>query len=158
MESRGNPKEFVHEYYNNATYAKPYAPIIKPIHGPSDWDLTQHTPPNPPPYKKLPGRPSRKKRILEPGEKKKNIKKQKVGAEKMGNEVRKKSRCSVCRELGHNKRKCKATELTPWPESKGKGGRPLEDDPFVEKIRAKRLKNQTSTHVKHISICICNCD
>ena len=40
MESRGNPEEFVHEYYNNATYAKAYAPIIKPIPGPSDWDLT----------------------------------------------------------------------------------------------------------------------
>ena len=145
MESRGNSEEFVHEYYTKATYAKAYAPIIKPMPRPSNWDLTQNTQPDPPPYKKLPYRPSRKKRRLEPGEKKKNIKKQKVGVEKVGKEVGKKTRLTVCTELGHNKRKCKATEPTPGSESKVKGGRPLEDDPFVEKARAKRLKNQTST-------------
>ena len=108
-------------------------------------DLTQHTQPDRSPYKKQPGRPTRKKRRLEPGEKKKNIKKQKVGVEKVGKEVGKKTKCSVCRQVGHNKRNCKANKPTPAPESKGKGGRPMEDDPFVEKTRAKRLKNQTST-------------
>ena len=77
IESKGNPKEFVYEYYSKATYAKAYASIIKPMPGPLDWDITQNTQPDPPPYKKLPSRPSKKKRNLELGEKKQSIKKQK---------------------------------------------------------------------------------
>ena len=55
MESRGNAEEFVHAYYSKETYAKAYAPVIKPMPGPSDWEKTPQAQPNPPPYKKLPG-------------------------------------------------------------------------------------------------------
>jgi hypothetical protein len=144
MESRGNPEEFVHDYYSRASYAKAYAPIIRPMPGPSDWETTQHTQPDPPPFRKLPGRPSRKKRRLEPDEKG-SKKKKKIGGEKVGREVGKKSKCSVCKQLGHNKRKCTSTKPSQVPESKGKGGRPLQEDPFVELYRAKRLKSQSTT-------------
>ena len=99
---------------------------------------------DPPPYKKLPGRPSRKKRGLEPGEKKKNIKKQKVGDEKVGKEVGEKTRCFVCRELGHNKRKYKLLSQHQALNQKEKGERHWRMTLLLKKqeLRGLKIKRQ----------------
>ena len=50
--------------------------------GPSDWEKTPHAQPDPPSYKKLFKRPSKKKRKLDPDEKKSN-KKKNIGVDKV---------------------------------------------------------------------------
>ena len=58
-----------------------------------------------------------------------------MGTKKIRKEISKTTRYSVCKHIGHNKRNCKVTEPTTQTEPKGKGGRPKEDDPYIEKTR-----------------------
>ena len=141
MNNRENCEEFIHEYYSKASYAKAYAPIIKSMSSAFDrknTPLIQH----PSPYKRLPRRPSKKKRRLEPGEKSKG-KKQKgnSSADLVDREIGKQVKCSFCKQLGHNKRKCKSTKPAP-PEPKKKNGRPPLTDDWSARLRAQREKQQ----------------
>ena len=142
MNSRGNCEEFIHEYNSRASYAKAYAPIMKPMPDASDWEKTPHNKPDPPPYKRLLGRPSKKKRRLEPGEESKD-KKQKgnSSADQVGREIGKQIKCSFCNQPGHNKRKCKSTEPAP-PEPTKKGRRPPLTDDLSVRLRARREKQE----------------
>jgi SWIM zinc finger len=139
MNSRGNCEEFIHEYYSKAHYAKTYAPVVMPMPGASDWEKTPHNQPDPPPYKKLPGRPSKKKRRLEPDEGKKQ--KGNASTEQAGREIGKQNRCSFCKQPGHNKRKCTSTQPAPT-EPRKKGGRPPLNDDWSVKLRERRDKQK----------------
>ncbi|KAL2943757.1 Anion exchange protein 2 [Bienertia sinuspersici] len=111
---RLNYEEFIHQAYHVETYAKTYAHAFKAMPGQSQWEITPYPRPLPPPHRKMPGRPSKKKRAKEPGE------------DKERNEVkraRKQNKCSRCGGLGHYKTKCNNPIQTTTPP-KAKGGRP----------------------------------
>ncbi|XP_021717026.1 uncharacterized protein LOC110684896 [Chenopodium quinoa] len=69
IKKRLRPEDFVDDFYSKGRYLQAYSPSIKPIPGMKQWekriDLMQ---PTPPVIRKMPGRPSHKKRKQEQGE------------------------------------------------------------------------------------------
>ncbi|XP_074313690.1 uncharacterized protein LOC141648880 [Silene latifolia] len=59
---RGDPKICVHEAYSKEVYVKAYSHFIKALPGPKQWEKTDHPQPEPPAYRKIPGKPSLKKK------------------------------------------------------------------------------------------------
>ena len=129
MAFRGNPEMYVHKAYSKEMYALAYAPIFQPMPGMKQWDSTDHPKPNPPGLRKLPGRPSQKKRIKEKGE-------GEAEHEPPVLRKRKPNACSNCGGLGHNKSKCKNPPAPPKPPAKR--GRPMGDGVPKQAIKKKR--------------------
>ncbi|XP_021862990.1 uncharacterized protein [Spinacia oleracea] len=94
---RLNYEDFIHHAYHIQTYAKSYDPPFKGMLGQNQWDQIPYPGPLPPPYRKMPGRPSKHKRKKGAGE---NEDKQHVKRAKRQN------KCSRCGGLGHYKPKC----------------------------------------------------
>ncbi|XP_021849546.1 uncharacterized protein [Spinacia oleracea] len=93
---RLNYEDFVHPAYHVKTYAATYAPHFSPMPGEKQWDKSPLPQPLPPPYRVMPGRPSKRKRKKEAGEAKENKVKR----------ARKQNTCGNCGQLGHNRKKC----------------------------------------------------
>ena len=108
--------DFVHEAYLIETYRKTYSPKFYGMPGHKMWPTTTLAKPLPPPYRKMPGRPNKRKRKKEVGEGK--------GGKKAITEF-KQRRCGNCGEVGHYKKGCKNQPKPPPPtKTKSKGGRP----------------------------------
>ncbi|XP_057515640.1 uncharacterized protein LOC130797170 [Amaranthus tricolor] len=109
-------KDFVHEAYLIETYRKTYSPKFYGMPGHKMWPTTTLAKLLPPPYRKMPGRPNKRKRKKEVGEGK--------GGKKAITEF-KQRRCGNCGEVGHYKKGCKNQPKPPPPtKTKSKGGRP----------------------------------
>ncbi|XP_074283613.1 uncharacterized protein LOC141608152 [Silene latifolia] len=67
-EQRDEVLDYVDEFYTKETYLKAFQHPIAAMPGYGDWEKVDLTPPAPPPYKKLPGRPKLKKRRRESGD------------------------------------------------------------------------------------------
>ncbi|XP_021851595.2 uncharacterized protein [Spinacia oleracea] len=93
---RLNYEDFVHPAYHVKTYAATYAPHFSPMPGEKQWEKSPLPQPLPPPYRVMPGRPSKRKRKKEAGEAKENKVKR----------ARKQNTCGNCGQLGHNRKKC----------------------------------------------------
>lgn len=95
-------EEFVHPAYHVSTYAATYAPIFRAMPGYKQWDVQPLPQPLPPPYRIMPRRHSKKRRVKEVGEDKE---KQLVKRAKRSN------KCSNCGGLGHYNKvpKCDTT-------------------------------------------------
>ena len=108
---------FVHEAYHIETYAKTYGPKFHGMPGHKMWPTTTLAKPLPPPFRKMPGRPNKRKRKKEADEGK--------GGKKPTCAVRefKQRRCGNCGNVGHNKKRCKNPPKPPT-QKKSKGGRP----------------------------------
>ncbi|XP_057543416.1 uncharacterized protein LOC130821645 [Amaranthus tricolor] len=85
-------KDFVHEVYLVETYRKTYSPKFYGMPGHKMWPTTTLAKPLPPPYRKMPGRPNKRKRKKEVDEGK--------GGKKAVKEF-KQRRCGNCGDLGH---------------------------------------------------------
>ncbi|XP_021776384.1 uncharacterized protein LOC110740211 [Chenopodium quinoa] len=105
IKKRERPEAYVHECYTKSTYLKAYTPSIKPLRGVKQWERSDMVQPLPPLMRKMPGRPSLKKRKKEQGEVKDS------GAIKRPKRVFK---CSKCGQTGHYATKCK-NPLAPTP-------------------------------------------
>ncbi|XP_074314875.1 uncharacterized protein LOC141651046 [Silene latifolia] len=101
---RANYEDFVHEAYTKEKYMATYEHPIPPMPGIDQWERVDMVEPLPPPYRKLPGRPSLKKRRKEAGEKGSTDQQQKQGLQR---------RCGKCGEIGHNVKTCKGTARAP---------------------------------------------
>ncbi|XP_057550574.1 uncharacterized protein LOC130828626 [Amaranthus tricolor] len=110
--------EFVHEVYLVETYAKTYGPKFHGMPGHKMLPTTTLAKPLPPPFRKMPGRPNKRKRKKEADEGE--------GGNKHVCVVRefKQRRCGNCGDLGHYKKGCKNPPKTPPTKIKSKGGRP----------------------------------
>uniref|UniRef100_A0A803N9D6 Uncharacterized protein n=1 Tax=Chenopodium quinoa TaxID=63459 RepID=A0A803N9D6_CHEQI len=97
-------EEFVHKAYHVSTYASTHAPIFKAMLGYKQWEAKPYPKTLPPPYRKMPGRPSKKKRVKEPGE---------VQERQLVQRTKKQNRCSNCGGVWHNKSKCQNVTLPP---------------------------------------------
>ncbi|XP_057523892.1 uncharacterized protein LOC130803708 [Amaranthus tricolor] len=111
-------KDFVHEAYLVETYRKTYSLKFYGMPGHKMWPTTTLAKPLPPPYRKMPGRPNKRKRKKEVGEGK--------GGKKAACAIKefKQRRCGNCGEVGHYKKGCKNQPKPPPTKTKSKGGRP----------------------------------
>ena len=127
MKKRERPEAFVHECYTKATYLEAYTPSIKPMPGMKQWARSDMVQPLPPLMRKMPGRPSLKKR-KEQGEGVDS------GAVKRLKRVYK---CSKCGNTRHYANKCKNPPAPP--QDIDLGGRPYSTDAWSV---ARRNKNR----------------
>ncbi|XP_074296731.1 uncharacterized protein LOC141627294 [Silene latifolia] len=97
VKNRGNPRMYVDEAYSKVTYLRAYGQSISPMPGVKQWDRVGLDEPVPPPYRKLPGRPNKKKRRKEAGE----------GTSQVVKRPRRQRACGNCGVLGHNTKTCK---------------------------------------------------
>ncbi|XP_021747585.1 uncharacterized protein LOC110713446 [Chenopodium quinoa] len=89
--------------------------------------------PLPPVIRVLPGRPKSRKRKKEQGEDQ-----DKVAPPK------KTTRCSKCKQLGHNKKTCKNEAAAQLDKQIDKGGIPPSETPWVKEQRKKREVKELS--------------
>ncbi|XP_048502680.1 uncharacterized protein LOC125498502 [Beta vulgaris subsp. vulgaris] len=65
---RGKPEDYVDPFHSKEKYMQAYGPYIKPMPEMKQWEATEFPHPLPPPVRKMPGRPSPKKRKKEADE------------------------------------------------------------------------------------------
>ncbi|XP_022635874.1 uncharacterized protein LOC111240523 [Vigna radiata var. radiata] len=91
------PETFIPIWFMKSTYEETYASIIYPVNGHLLWEKTSFPDIMPPVKRKMSGRP-KKKRRLDPWELTKDGTQMTVGGHR--------KKCSICRQLGHNKKIC----------------------------------------------------
>ena len=91
-----DPDSYVNSFFKRDMYMKTYQFNINPLNGATMWPETTYTPPLPPKFRKMPGRP-KTKRIRSGSE---NVGKHKLS--KAGKQVI----CGNCCQVGHNRRGC----------------------------------------------------
>ncbi|GAB4861938.1 hypothetical protein Ancab_037193 [Ancistrocladus abbreviatus] len=104
-EFRGKFEEYVHPCYTVETYREAHSEMIVPVPSPKTWLPSERPLLDPPPLRRLPGRP-KKARKREPGEEPKQQRSHTV-------------RCTLCGIMGHNKRAC---GRAPVKKKRIKGG------------------------------------
>ncbi|WVY90022.1 hypothetical protein V8G54_035536 [Vigna mungo] len=92
-----NAEDYLPVWFKKSTYEEMYSSIIYSINGKHLWEVTQCPDVLPPPKRQLPGRPKKKRRLEQWELKKSTTKMSKGGLLK---------RCTICREVRHNKRNC----------------------------------------------------
>ncbi|XP_058742290.1 uncharacterized protein LOC131614751 [Vicia villosa] len=95
-------EDFIPEYYRKSRYIAVYKPIIYLVNCLNLWARTHYPDVHPPKYRKMPGRP-KKKRNLEQGE-----------LDGTGRKIRRTClivKCNRCKKSGHKKATCKVTGL-----------------------------------------------
>ncbi|XP_058726261.1 uncharacterized protein LOC131597588 [Vicia villosa] len=95
--------DYIPEIYKKARYISVYEPIIYPVNGTNLWVRTEYPDVQPPKFKKMPGRP-KKKRNREQGEI--------DGSDRKMRKTGMVLRCTRCRQTGHNNSTCKMTPPT----------------------------------------------
>ncbi|KAL4578632.1 hypothetical protein LXL04_014759 [Taraxacum kok-saghyz] len=113
-----DPKEFINTWYRKEKYLAAYSSNIMPVNGSSMWVETTHPKPLPPISRRMPGRPSikRKRHVSEHDDKHSQVSSKKWSVQ-----------CKNCLVKGHNARSCKNPKVVPQPKPKGKMGRPRLD-------------------------------
>lgn len=139
------PEDYLDECYSRDKYLLSYEHPIKPMPGSDHWDKTNYPNPLPPTIRVMPGRPSEKKRKLEPGEMEE------------GKQV-KKYTCSNCGLPGHRKNKCPKGLAAKEPQTQG--GRPTSTDPWIvankkkKELRAQKVNiSQTNINISFFVVC-----
>ena len=137
MTMRKDPEDYVHQAYSREAYSLAYEPVFYPMPGMKQWERTPYAQPDPPTYKKMPGRSSNKKR-------KKEMYEAESGKDKDSVQRQKKPRkCGNCGDYGHIRTKCKNDPAPPPP--KGKPGRPpKENGPPQTKKAAASTRSRPS--------------
>jgi hypothetical protein len=100
--------QFVPDLYRKERYEECYRPIFHPVNGQPLWERTAYTDLQPPPIRRQPGRP-KKKRNKEPSElirEDGQMKRASYG-----------TKCSRCKQPGHNKATCKLPPPPPAAEN-----------------------------------------
>ncbi|XP_050238794.1 uncharacterized protein LOC126680332 [Mercurialis annua] len=90
------PYNYIDQWFTKETYLKAYMYMMQPMNGRKFWNKSPYDPPQPPPYKKMPGRPAKNRRKEE-------------GERSSGFKLSRKGRvmtCQVCFGKGHNRKKC----------------------------------------------------
>nr|QIA97946.1 hypothetical protein AP_R.00g000430-v1.0.a3 [Amaranthus palmeri] len=140
--------EFVHEAYHIERYAKTYGPKFHGMPGHKMWPTTTFAKPLPPPFRKMPGRPDKRKRKKEADEGK--------GGNKAATVVReyKPRKCSNCGDLGHYKKKCKNPPKPPTTKEKSKGGRPKKGSSSTQQLTTNDMPCTSSQPQTQSASCV----
>ena len=110
-----DPVSFINDWFSKDKFLRTYKSNILPVNGSNLWEQTPYTKPLPPVERRMPGRPSikRKRHVSE--------------HENKLSQVTTKGwtfQCTNCLQKGHNKVSCKNPTITPEPKPKKKMGRP----------------------------------
>lgn len=117
-----DPVHFISEWFNVDRFKAIYANNILPVNGRNLWPRTSYIKPLPPLARRMPGRPTlKRKRHATESQDKYSQNKMKVTG--IGRTVQ----CKNCLQRGHNKASCKNPKVTPEPKPKKKMGRPRLD-------------------------------
>ena len=109
------PEAYVPNWFRKELYYATYHNYLSPVGGIDFWpDQSQYSKVLPPKFKKMPGRP-KKKRIRAKGEGGSSTRVSKVGVSMT---------CQNCFKVGHNKKGCKEAAVEKPVKPKGKAGRP----------------------------------
>ncbi|KAK1411577.1 hypothetical protein QVD17_38128 [Tagetes erecta] len=108
-----DPKAYVSDWFKKDMFKEAYKHAIAPLKGSVHWPKTDDIIPLPPKERRMPGRPT-VKRKRDPSEKEKKNKKVGIG---------RKIRCHNCLENGHNIRSCTKEKKDPQPKEARKKGR-----------------------------------
>ncbi|WVZ19739.1 hypothetical protein V8G54_007061 [Vigna mungo] len=103
-------EDCIHVCFLTSTYEEMYSSIIYPINGNNMWEVTQYPDVMSPSKRKLPGCPKKKRRLKQWELKKDSTRMTKGGLVK---------RCSKCREVGHNKKRCPNRNEQPVVQAQG---------------------------------------
>ncbi|CAI9267999.1 unnamed protein product [Lactuca saligna] len=87
---------YVDNMFSTTTFTKAYNYRIAPMNSSDMWPETNYTPPLPPINRRMPGRPTTKR---------KKSTTENTGTHRVS-KAGKKIRCSICKEIGHNKATC----------------------------------------------------
>ncbi|CAI9296449.1 unnamed protein product [Lactuca saligna] len=87
---------YVDNMFSTTTFRKAYNYRIAPTNNSDMWPETNYTPPLPPINRRMPGRPTTKR---------KKSTTENTGTHRVS-KAGKKIRCSICKEIGHNKATC----------------------------------------------------
>jgi len=126
-------EDFLPHWFRISTYEETYNSIIYPCNGQQMWTETEFPDVLPPPKRILPGRP-KKKRRLEAWEMNKNGKQiTKHGMTK---------KCSICKEVGHNRKSC---PQQPEPAPPSQPTPPTEPTPSTQPTPSTETASPTAT-------------
>ncbi|KAL4592185.1 hypothetical protein LXL04_005172 [Taraxacum kok-saghyz] len=117
-----DPVQFISSWFSKGIYMATYQSNILPVNGTNLWEETEHPKPLPPLARRMPGRPSvkRKRHVSENQDKYSQ-----VSSKGRGRTVT----CNNCLQKGHNRASCKNEKVVPAAKPKKKIGRPrLEPD------------------------------
>ncbi|XP_050209237.2 uncharacterized protein LOC126659951 [Mercurialis annua] len=92
-----NPEDFVHSYFGKERYMQAYSSMMSPMNSKKFWKKTGNDPPQPPPDRRMPGRPAKKRRMEE-------------HELRNGHKLSRNGRimtCQRCYQVGHNRTTCK---------------------------------------------------
>ncbi|KAH7865072.1 hypothetical protein Vadar_001871 [Vaccinium darrowii] len=106
VKDRKNVEDFIHTYYSKEMYLRAHGRMIHPILDHTMWITVPGDPLDPPPLKRLPGRPRK-------------VRRRAANEPAAGTSESKRSqtvKCTWCKEFGHNKRTCQRGPV------RGKGG------------------------------------
>ncbi|KAK1414874.1 hypothetical protein QVD17_30635 [Tagetes erecta] len=123
------PETYVSSWFKKEMFKEAYKHPIKPLKGSMFWPKTDDIKPLPPKERRMPGRPT-VKRKRDPSEKVK--KNSKVG-------FRRKMTCQKCKEVGHNSKSCKNERRDPQPKESRPKGRPKK---LIQQGRPKKSIQQ----------------
>lgn len=99
-------EDYVDDYFKKEAYLKCYSYALEPLNGLTMWQEINEAPVLPSPFRKMPGRPkvTRKKSADEKQNPRDPNKLSRHGVS---------MRCTLCFEIGHNKRGCPHTDNMP---------------------------------------------
>nr|KAJ0205778.1 hypothetical protein LSAT_V11C500284100 [Lactuca sativa] len=115
-----DPKEFISTWFSKSNYMATYQSNILPVTGSNLWEETGYTKPLPPTARRMPGRPSVKRR--------RHASEHEDKYPQVSNKGR----------TGHNKASCKNPKVVPTPKPKNKMGRPKLDPDLTNWTGSRR--------------------
>ncbi|KAL4558157.1 hypothetical protein LXL04_036354 [Taraxacum kok-saghyz] len=124
-----DPVSFISSWFSKNNYMQTYEENIRPVNGSNLWSETTHTKPLPPLERRMPGRPSvkRKRHVYENQDKYSQV-------SCKGRTVTSKN----CLQKGHNRKSCKNPTVVADPQPKKKMGRPKLDEDLLTWTGTKR--------------------
>nr|KAJ0189965.1 hypothetical protein LSAT_V11C800401070 [Lactuca sativa] len=123
-----DPEDYLSTWFSKDKFITAYTKTIDPMNGSKMWPKTPYEKPLPPKERRMPGRPTIKKKRHETENKSKYPTVSNAGRPKT---------CHNCLQIGHNARTCKNEKQLPPPKPKRPNGRPRNDD-FDDRTKGGR--------------------
>ncbi|XP_076934335.1 uncharacterized protein LOC143600567 [Bidens hawaiensis] len=113
--TNNDPEEYVSDWFKVERFKETYKHYIKPVNGSKMWKSTSYIKPLPPKERRMPGRPSIKRKRHET---------EKQGKYKTVSTTGRHITCGNCGEIGHNVKTCTNEKKQAPPKKPKRKGRP----------------------------------